>query len=125
MTDTKKLIATPIEVSINGETLNILPFPFFRLTKVASKLAPIYSILQGFRAGDSVDYSDILAAGGDGLQEVLAMAAGKDQAWLDTIIDPAEGVALLEAVVQANKPSVKKIVEILAKHQLLGLTVPA
>lgn len=116
MESKNSFLPTPIEVTVNGETLAIMPFPFGKLHIVAAKLAPVFSAFQGLQAGDQVDYADVIEAGGENLQDVLALAAGKPRAWMDGIYDYEEGKALAMAVFDANKEVLlKKVVPDLLK----------
>lgn len=116
MESKNSFLPTPIEVTVNGETLAIMPFPFGKLHIVAAKLAPVFSAFQGLQAGDQVDYADVIEAGGENLQDVLALAAGKPRQWMDSIYDYEEGKALAMAVFDANKDVLlKKVVPDLLK----------
>lgn len=114
MTSPKRLLPTPIPVEINGETIDILPFPFGQLHVVTAKLSPLIAAVQGLANGAAISYDQILVIGGEGLQEVLAMAANKPRDWLNTFYGEAgyeEGKALAEAVWTANQDLfLKKII---------------
>jgi hypothetical protein len=112
----KQLLHTPIDVTVNGERISIKPFPFGQLHIVTAKLMPIFSLFQGLHAGDAIPFASIIEAGGENLQEVLALAAGKPREWLDTIYDFEDGQALAVAVFEANKEQfLKKILPSLGK----------
>jgi hypothetical protein len=106
----KQLLHTPVRVTVNGEKLEIKPFPFGQLHIVTAKLMPIFSLFKGLREGDAIPLADIVQAGGENLQEVLAMAACKPREWMDTIYEFEEGQALVLAVFEANRDQfLKKI----------------
>jgi hypothetical protein len=116
MSAKKQLLHLGIDVTVNGETLTIKPFPFGKLPTVSAKLAPAFSAMQGLSEGASIAYNEILEAGGDGLMDVLAIAAGKPQGFMDTVYDYDEGKALAMAVFEVNKDMLlKKILPDLMK----------
>jgi hypothetical protein len=103
----KRLLHTPIDITAQGETISILPFGFGQQPRVMAKLAPLFTTFQAASAGDAVSLGDIFEAGGEGLMEVLAIAAKKPREWLDTL-DYDEGKALANAVFEANKDTLVK-----------------
>lgn len=124
MTAKKQLLHTPIDVTVNGETISIRPFPFGQQHIVVAKLLPLFQAFQGLREGAEVSYGAVVEAGGENLMEVLALAAGKPRDFMDTIYDYDEGKALAMAVFEANKEQfLKKILPDLMN--MMGKQAPA
>jgi len=120
----KQLLHTHVEVTVNGELFQIRPFPWGKQHIVAAKLLPAFSAMSP-QAGDTLSFSDLVEAGGEGLMSVVAMAVDKPRAWLDTIYDYDEGKALTMAVMEANKEQfLKKLLPDLMK-MLANKTAPA
>lgn len=106
MTTQKQLLHTPVQVTLAGETFDIKPFPFGKIHQVSAKLLPVFSSLQ-MEAGQALDLGELLASGGEGLMETLALAINRPRSFLDEI-SYDEGRELLAAVMAANADLVKK-----------------
>lgn len=124
MSTQKQLLHTPIDVTVNGETFSILPFPWGKQHIVSAKLLPAFMSLNKGE-GETVGIADLIEAGGEGIMEITALAVGKPRAWLDTIYDYDEGKALTEAVLKANEHILKKLLPDLLKTLAKGVQVPA
>lgn len=124
MTTQKQLLHTPIEVTANGETFQILPLPWGKQHIVMAKLLPAFLSLQKGE-GETVSMADLIAAGGESIMELTALAIGKPREWLDTIYDYEEGKALTEAVLKANEHVLKKALPDLLKMLAKGVQAPA
>jgi len=121
----KPFLHTPAEVTVNGETFQILPFPWGKQHIVAAKLLPAFTALNPTE-GSVLSFSDLIEAGGEGLMEVVAMAIGKTREFMDTIYDYDEGKELTMAVIEANKEQfVKKLLPDLMKMLASKTTTPA
>lgn len=98
-----KLVVEPVAVEVAGETVAITPFKFGQLPAVARHLQRIASLMN---AG-TVDVPTLIAEGGEDVLALAALAAGKPREWMDTITMD-EGIALVAAVVQANREVLEK-----------------
>lgn len=108
---TKKILAPTIAVQAGGEQINIKPFTFGQLPAVTKHIAHIAA---GAGHGD-ISIPALVATGGEDILAVLSIATGKDREWFDTLEDHSEGIALITAVVEANK-------EMFTKNLLPALT---
>lgn len=107
-----KTIRTPtFQVQAGGETITIKPFTFGQLPTVTRHIANIAAQATG---GD-ISIPALVATGGEDILAILCVATGKSREWFDTLEDHAEGIALITAVVEANK-------ERFAKNLLPALT---
>jgi len=125
MSDLDVLFPSGIPVTINGETLTVLPFTFGMLPSVTKHLVPIVNALAesglvGYVLDEttkmksiqiSKDWAQripaILEAGGENVIALAALAISKPRAFLDTVqLD--EGISLVKAIVDVNMDLIAK-----------------
>jgi hypothetical protein len=98
-------IAPPLgkTVEAGGETFTIRPFGFGQLPFVAARLSGPFMALAG-SGRKTFQLDELVANGGDGMMDVLAVAIKKDRAWLDELDDYEGGKRLLAAMWEVCGP---------------------
>lgn len=122
-----KLIPKTVPVAVGGRQFVIKPFGFGQYPAVGEHLLPLTDALEGAMAGQRLNLASLLASGGRGLMDVLALAITpkKAERELDPDFDPREfiddlgfddGKALLSAVIEANREQLsKKLIPLFVK----------
>lgn len=95
--DLKAVFPLEAVVVAGGEEIRIREFRFGQLPRVIDVLGNIYADVQS----EDVSLTDLLLKGQAGVADLIALAAGKDRAWVDGL-SLGDGVALLGAVIEVN-----------------------
>jgi len=104
------------EITLNGETIEIKPFPFGKIPKVIKQASHLIQIVMSLPEGLITEEGDInledpataivlasmMEHGGGVIFEILAIAANKPLVWVEEL-QPDEGILLLVKVWEINK----------------------
>lgn len=98
MSDLETLIPAPVELTLGGKTLAIVPFKVGVLPKMARACAPFMDLL---KPGTSVDWLKLVGDHGENVFTALAIATGQQQEWVENLT-AEEAILLAEAVIGVN-----------------------
>lgn len=124
-TELETLIPQPVEIEINGETLEIKPLTIGQLTRVMKALKPALADIQG-----EINLTMLAVDHGDTLLSAVAAATGMDAAWLDKL--PTDDfIRLAGNLLEVNAdfftrrvlPEITAAVERIEKTTGVGLTL--
>ncbi len=101
----EKVVPKQVVINIQGEDLTIKPFKFTQIPQVAKHAQPIIDELHSLSKAGVTDKAAlttaIIAKCGDGIVDLIRIATGKDQAWLDQL-GMDDGFTLMGAIVEVN-----------------------
>ncbi|MFA7239370.1 MAG: hypothetical protein WC091_04600 [Sulfuricellaceae bacterium] len=98
MSDLATLIPTPVELSLNGKTLSIVPFKIGILPEMARTCAPF---MDAFKPGAPVDWLALTIEHGENVFAALALASGQPQTWVEGLT-AEEAIRLAQTVIEVN-----------------------
>jgi hypothetical protein len=103
--DLRGILPAERQVEAGGEQLTLRPFAFRHMLKALPRFGALMEYVKAEEVEGELrlhmDMDQLLAEGGDHLVPLMAMAAGKDAAWVDAL-DFDEGCRLAAAVMELN-----------------------
>ncbi|MDC6176267.1 hypothetical protein C2I33_00185 [Ralstonia solanacearum] len=97
MDDLDKLIPQPAELTVDGESLVILPLKVGRLPDFLRAISPVLQQLNT----PQIDWLGLFIEHGDDLLQAVAIAVGKPRTWVDDLAAD-EAILLAAKVVEVN-----------------------
>lgn len=98
MDDIDKLLPQPLELTLGGESLQVLPIKARQLPSMLRASGSFYHLLGG---AAEMDIPSLIAQGGDSVLDAVAIGLGKPREWVGEL-DCAELVRAATAVLEVN-----------------------
>ena len=95
--DLNQLLPAAKECKVGGETLSILPLKVGKLPAFLRAITPALRYI----AQNEIDWLALFAEEGEALLNAVAIAVGRDRAWVDELT-PDEVIVLASTVVEVN-----------------------